>query len=387
MSRTLSLLSNSLRNLVKGCIFLAGLGVSVAIGAGLTIANYLSLSMTFADTGLDGTPLAENALLGRYLGGLFGAADLASLFAAVMAVVEYFCLVALFHSLLNIWQAWERRRAFVRDNNVEGIDEANGLLRAAFFFTLLFAVIAVPLVLWETQLFRFRFMEPNFPASSLAAMPGWPELTALHSDKFIVQIMGLGAWAYVALTGGSALLLEWTAHQSAESFTLAMAYGAQMFEEVPPSDNRASDEQALQHFGYDAAGQPIYDAATPIAYDPQGQPVGAPSPVAAAPGASAEGPVLFDPIIANHPQAEPATAAAAKGAGLPDLPPMPYLPAENSRQNPAGADILEVVGGAAGERVSLSEALADPNRYHVDLMTRRIWARGHWERLHGPAAA
>jgi hypothetical protein len=42
-----------------------------------------------------------------------------------------------------------------------------------------------------------------------------------------------------------------------------------------------------------------------------------------------------------------------------------------------------VVGGDAGERVGVGEALADKDRYHVDPATGSIWRRDHWGALHG----
>ena len=43
--------------------------------------------------------------------------------------------------------------------------------------------------------------------------------------------------------------------------------------------------------------------------------------------------------------------------------------------------VLEVIGGVAGERVTLDEALRNPARYYVDQDTELVWNRAYHDAL------
>ena len=45
------------------------------------------------------------------------------------------------------------------------------------------------------------------------------------------------------------------------------------------------------------------------------------------------------------------------------------------------ADLREVIG-RHGERVTLADALKNPERFHVDTAAGQIWDRDYWNQIH-----
>jgi hypothetical protein len=246
------------------------------------------------------------------------------------------------------------------------------------------------------ELFRLRSVAGALaledPAVA-AQLANWEQQVQENSLMWAWTLTKSGAWSYLAMTAVGCLGLEYTLMKFSHAWARLLSSVQAMI--------GADDTHALEQgfYGYDQDGQPVYDPSTPIAYDVDGQPVAyeetaTPSVEAQAQPAPAQAEaasVQSEPL----PRVQEANGYHQEPPSNPGQTPLwdPAAPeatasesatAEPARENQARSETLhDVIGGAAGEKVTLAQALADKRRYWVDPEGPHVWDAQYRETLFG----
>lgn len=272
--------------------------------------------------------------------------------------------------MLMSWVACHRAFAVIRlipDARVH-IREGRG---PAFWRTvtehstpLLFAVVLlVPLLMGDAFIFQYRALVGVMnPADPLEAARSIPAVGALATEDFGVAtisfLSGHGLLMYLAMGIAPAVCLELIGASFFETLAKIAAEFTNIYRQWT-GEPEVGAAQVL--YGYGADGQPVFDPATPIAYDVDQNPIRPEAesvPSEAAPidtwsastdsGATNDDAALAVPVEATPPQYRP----------------------------------LPVIGGADGEEVSAADAFAQPDRFHVTRNPRAVYAKSYWDALH-----
>ena len=225
-------------------------------------------------------------------------------------------------------------------------------------------LILVPLLLGDAQIFQYRalagVMNVNDPVAAANTIPA---LHALSADRLNLASTGFlrfqGLFMYLAMGVAPAVALELIGTSFFQTLALIVEDIGRFFERLMGPE--APAEQQI-HYGFDADGQPVYDEATPLAYDVKGVPI-----------VSAHV-AHDDPVPGGNPQAErpAANQAFAYSHNEPVADPVP-------------PEVRFDVVGGHGERVSVPHALARPDRYHVSRDPRVIYTKAFWDSLQDDA--
>jgi hypothetical protein len=189
-----------------------------------------------------------------------------------------------------------------------------------------------------------------------------------------------GAWGYLAFTALCCLALERSLRKVGERY--------QQF-----CSSLSTGQEQEQPLSYDFDGNPVFDANGQIYYDNNGYPVEDFEPLPSeAESAGTISPYAVPDAAHESSIHEPASTVppdspqpSSQGT-LFDPPAAPQGPQTDEPFAPhqaAGSDLREVIG-ATGIKVSLAEALANPNMYFVNQATGQIWDRAYWNSLHEP---
>lgn len=322
----------------------------IAAALAIVFANYSGLVTAFALTGLDLTPLAENALAGSMFEALgAGEATQADLYAVGLALVMALGEVWVCHWLVHLISLWRGRREY-GDEGEAVRRRFRGEAEWALVMLVLGAlVLALPLW-WDFELFRLRAVAGSLGleyAEELWELPDWRVLAGDAAAPYAIRMAWLAPVGYVGLTTLAALCLEWAAGRTMDAFA-------------------AWEPALIALFAFDEAGEGDADRAAAAGVVPAAVSDGAGPRVSeehpVAPERHTAGPVpLPDPV--DVPAPAPTTPVVAE------------VPASEPER-------VEVVGSPGPERVTLAEALADPARYVADAAGRRVWARAFYDELH-----
>lgn len=344
------------RNAVAMFFWLAVMSTAIVIGGAVIFSNYVACASSFELLGYEMKPLEADVLVGPLAGALFGDATLAHLYAAAIALTIALGLFLVFHLAFQVFQLMQDRRAYIE----QGDDSSARIaLRLVVRDLILIGAFLLPLALafvWDIELFRFRSvagaMNLSDPGTAPTAIANWDLQLDEHSRLFAWIIAKNGAWGYLAVTVLACLALEFT-------FTKVGDAWSRLLSGFRAEPNPESAELIL--YGYDSNGQPVYDESEPTSFDTSGR------------------------MLNNDP--------SAPVDEYPVLRPVPYdrdddalLDEQENRDPPNTDQRLPVYGSSNGEELTLAEAQSDLDRYHVDMMTREIWLREHWEALHAHGA-
>lgn len=404
------MITNAIRNFVALILWLLLAIVSLYMNVQVTIANYLGSKAALELQGYESQPLYTDSLVGRLLGSLFADATLAQFFALGVAIVQALGLFFLFNIAFGLSKLFEIRKENLLAMKVDTSDVGDEVDRAAEVraanhrIVLSFIKIGCLLFLlywaisWDLELFRFRSVAAALangsPEINPMHVPSWVSFVTTNDHLFVKNLIGIGAWGYLAITSLGCFLLEASFENVSERWARLMA----------PVDSAianwfapAAERQEI-FYGYDVDGQPVYEPETSIAYDTDGKPILTDPITATEAGAvddeqtvistrsnSVPGDQVGVDLAGHHAQGTPRDnpqgaplfdlSSAVTQAANPALHAVPDSPATTDSQ-------LRDVIGASDERVSLAVAQANPDRYYVDKMNGEIWSRTHWERLH-----
>jgi hypothetical protein len=379
------------------CLFITS-GVAV-VNLMVTVANYLSCKVSFELLGFEMGPLGKDELVGGFFGTFFHRAALAHLSALALAAVLAMSFFVVFKLLFRMIDLLKDRTLYLNAGDQQSARVAVQLITHEAMTMFVFLVPLVGAIVLDVFLFRYRSIAGALGIEEPAVttqMFGWERQLQDNGDLFAWSFARLGPWGYLAVTALACLSLEYVWRRTVNYWRLlAEALG----ELVQPAATQ--QEQAL-FYGYDHNGQPVYDPNAPVAYDTDGNPVvsqetasvdespGAtdhhastisqpetiPPAYGATNGNGAVDASLFDPASAHHNGTSPQGGANDTSPGVTST---NRVRAERSTAGASASprtedsDLRPVIGGSEGERVHLSAALADRQRYWVDPETHDVW--------------
>jgi hypothetical protein len=227
----------------------------------------------------------------------------------------------------------------------------------------------------------------------------------------------VGAWGYIGITGVSCAVLEFSFRRTIERFVRLMADLEYIFQPSAKQDEQLfyGYDDAMQpvndpavpvaydvsgnpveFYGYDADGYPVYDSKTPLAYDVEGNPVQGTVGAETGPAYGHDTDLshvqdhreetgtreeTINATQQTHEEAQvshegTATTGASSGNSQ-----RPLFNDEEVFQNGGGRrnekTQLKDVIGKPGERISMTEAMAEKVRYWVDPDSLEIWDRDY----------
>lgn len=386
------------RNLVVFIMCVVALAAFVFMNVLLLPTNYLATGFSFYLLGYDGMPAGADVLIGPYMDGFFENASITNFFAIGLTIACFLGLFVAFHSLFHILKLLDDRKVFLLQSDPESASIATRmLLKEAFLLFVLWVPPLIWILHWDLELFRLRSvagalaLEDPAVASQLA---NWEEQIKENSLIWAWPLTKIGAWSYLAMTAVGCLGMEYTLMKLSNAWTRLLASVQSM---ILADETRAPEKG---FYGYDQDGQPVDDPNTPTAYDVDGQPL-AYEEVAPA-----------SPQLQERPVPNQTETASVQSAALPlvqeangyhqDSPPSgpnetPIWDAaevetgttdteatEADRENSVRSETLyDVIGGAAGEKVTLKQALANERRYWVDREGPHVWDTQYREALFG----
>lgn len=335
-------------------VVFVGLPVAVALNLWMTLANYLSLTLTFEMLGIDTVPLGEDKLFGSFLAGLVADASLVNLIAASLACVVMVGFFLLVRQLLEMWGHWKQLRLQRQEGNATEVAARRWLIGE----NLLWMTLLLPLVacfsVWDLDMFRFRAVlgagQINDTATAVTVAT-WGKVLTESADLYAITLAKVGMWGYLAVNLMACFVLEFVLVKARDKFNHMTAIASSWFEveEQAPTETGLHEQEVERRVPRDAFGSEE-SAAT----EPQ---VDAPRPF--------QGPTLTpDAPVETIP--EPVVRKAEVQAAT----------------RPRG-DHRDVLGGRPEESVTLEEALRNPDRYFVDIKNGLVWDREHWNSLHG----
>lgn len=410
------MITKTVRNLVwlGGWLLVTLAAISGAVWA--VIEHYLNAANGLELAGTETKPLSDDPLVGQVIGAFLPEATLPQAMAFTISLTEAIAFFMMAHQLLEVLELVRGRRVNRLNGDKAQVREATWRIVETL---LVFAVLGGVLVwglLWDIEIFRYRSMAGatglDNPAEAAGTLPSWAVQLRDSWNWAVVPLTWIGGWGYLSFTAAASILLALCLQKLEEQFAWTMRPVDDWYESV--MTGRVEDEQAPVFYGYDSKGNPVYDPDAPIAYDTNGKPVEDEEQPDAEPTSERTTTAHETNGNGNHAHvrqepergdaasttiyAEPTAAHATQNGNGPHVAsggplfdpatassPL-YGPARTTRDAASGerppADLREVLGGTSGEQVGLAEAVAHPERYHVDLATGKVWNRKAWEYLH-----
>lgn len=343
-----------LRNTITLVLCLGGQMVCASFKVVVVTANYLACLSAFMLLNFEMQPLSRDELIGWLFDSFVPDATLCHLYALGLALTQAMGLYFLFHYAFRCIPLYREHRYFLdRNEEINARDALNQI-----WMNLLFLIIvAIPLgfiIYWDVYLFRYRSVanmrgiEDGVQAAT--TLVNWDLQRQQYSHLFGWSLTHFGAWGYIGVTAMVCLGFEMTLMKTKDNWARWLDTVEEMFRREP-----AVPGQPAYANGYAGGGQPQFEA-----------------PAHPTPPAGRDEAPLFQP---ETPQGNPGPAADSQVPGPPESSAGPEHPSDT-----ATADQV-VIGGQAGERVSLEIALSQTDNYYVDPQTHEVWDRRYWEAL------
>jgi hypothetical protein len=352
------------------------LGLWLALWTGIlaltfvvALVHYEGLSSGFRLLNFENMPVGRDRLFGPYFDAFSPAAGFIEWVSFAMTALIMVMSWLACHFAFAIARLLPDAGEYYRQG------EAAQLWRAVGFNALP-VVVSVGLLIWLMQgdaaIFQFRALaaqrgiDVDADSAGALAAASIPTIAALPADAFrlasIAFLTNQGLWMYLAMGVGAPVALELVGAAALETLALVIAAIENAF-----AARQATPEQVEPEFyGYDAAGMPVYDPDTPIAFHTDQTPV---SPVRSE---------SSEPDAAGGGVDEQAVSTGPDGAMARPAPVRADAPTD------ASAAVGEPVIGGRGQLVSFADALTQPDRYHVTRRPRAIYARAYWDALNRP---
>lgn len=382
-----------IRSIIRDTILLTGcLAVLVAIVLlelwGVS-AHAAALWSALQALGTDTTPLSSIPVLGSVFAMFGGEVSLSETLALMFAAVEFaLCfavaklLLRLIKNLIAIVQT--RFRQGVSWAEFDSSDLAVTVLALAALATFMYFLLVAD---WQLYVFRTNAdaVEGNVAAWT-GDSPDWLRAMAQATAYLVAN-------AYIFVFLGGAVMIALLFHRIDDTFERLCTSWHHAWLRLTQGASAPAPQQL--HYGYDSAGQPVFDPHQPVAYDPDGRPVAAdqahghpfeetapeqnaaPAPRAAedeavimpnagGPATERNGhdPYRYDSVQQTRPKAHSGTGPATSASEQT----VPLVPASGMQSMP------------------LARLLADPAHYRLDFGTGQWWERELWDALHGNLA-
>jgi hypothetical protein len=334
-------------------VVFVGLPLALLLNFWMTLANYLSLTLTFEMLGLDTVPLGEDKLLGSFFAGLAADASLVNLIAASLACVVMVGFFLLVRQLLEMWGHWKQMRLQRQEGNETEVAARRWLIGDNLLWLVLFLPLVACFSVWDLEMFRFRAVlgaGQITEAATAVTVATWGKVLTESADLYAITLAKVGMWGYLAVNLMACFVLEFVLVKARDKFSQMTAIASSWFdvEEQAPTETGLHEQEAQTR----EPGEP-FGSADLSATEPQ---VDAPRP--------SQGPRL------------------TPDAPVETIPEPVVQQAEAQATGQVRRDLKEVVGGRPEERVTLEEALRNPDRYFVNIKNGLVWDRKHWDNLH-----
>lgn len=357
--------SNVIRNTAAFALWCLLAVAAIYVNIQVMLANYLGSKAALELQGYESQPLYRDSLVGRVLGSFMGEATLAQFFALGVSLVLSFSLFLLFHIGFGLFELFEVRAGsspedarLAKRRIVESLIEM-GLLLIFLFWA----------VRWDMELFRFRSLAGALaggePEVDPLSVPSWASFGTEYSQAFVSMLIAYGAWGYLGITALGCFFLE----KSFQNLSQRWARLCAPIDELIEANKRMRRVKSGDFYGYDEKGRPVFDADVPVAYDIDQNPVS---------GTEQSG----TESIPGGPRRDATPEPSPFVDVFPPVDGNQWPEEVEERPESVETEVREVIGGN-GDKISLSAALANGDRYYVDGATGQIWDRNHWNSLHG----
>lgn len=349
-------------NLIK---FLCYVGLLAAIGvltAAIALTHYQGEVAGLELMAFENIPLGRDPLVGWIFEAVTPTAGFANWTAlGITGLIIVLSFLAC-HNGIALIRLLLEARSHIREGR--GADLWHTIVGHCLPFVISTALLVL-LLMGDMALFQFRALHGVFaPEDAQAAAQSIPAVSALAPEDFgvatIAFLSGHGLWMYLAMGIAPAVALELVGGMAVQ--TLAKI-ADEVMGVIRPATEAADAGGPQILYCYDAAGEPVFDPNTPIAYDADQNPV---EEFAAAPAQQGDG---WSP--SNDQDASQSV-------------PPPHADAPEAATDPR---LEPVIGGAEGEEVGLADALNQPDRYHVERGSRAVYAKTYWDALQAEASA
>jgi len=343
MSEQTQRIERIVRNLFASSFWLSGAIFLALANAVVVLVHYLSAKTSFELMNFESRKLASQPIVGRFVGALIGDAALTDFCALALALFEALAAFLFFKFLFELFDSLEQRQLAQSAGDAnQGQFIAMRLRRSALLIATTLLCLAA-LGFFDVLLYRYRSIANTFgvedPMQAAPRIPAWSGALGEYGDLFAMQLAKWGPFGFLAGTMLCCLFLEYAWHKgrTAAVSTLHDVIGLA----AGPADNDAWN--AAEY-----AAEGTFEEASPIATE-----------ASDAENAGA----IFDPGVFDGQQNHATEASAPVGD-----------------QDP----LVNVIDGGAGESIHLSEARANPARYHVD-DAHLVWSRDYLNALHTDA--
>lgn len=363
--------------IVIGLMFI----LALAIHLWALIANYNALVQSFELIGFDQKPLSEDPFYGRIFEAmLLGDATQCHLYAGflVLALAVGFGIMAYF--LFNIIMLIRDRKVYLNNGEAESARQAEiAILYNNVPYFIIFSILLIVLAWWDLWLFTYRSLAGIYGIETAEeAVPLIGKLgvsIAEAPDNFALALIRLGGLGYLVATLLTSFFLKFAWVRTKERLIdfeeaiISLFYienstqvtrDGQSEATIPVSANNAPMEpegaEELQLDANTLAVNPPREAEIGVGMDNESNTVGPEQRLERTPDGD------------NFKTGQPEIT----------VPSDPLLEIPTTHVN--AEKEVEIIGGNA--TIRRSEALANPDRYHVD-EDGRFWDRGYYEMLHG----
>lgn len=391
-----------------GLIFLVGADIIVlAVFVALIIANYLACKSAFDYLGYDGLPLAKEAFLGEIVGPFFPDATLSHFYAFVLAVVIAIGLFLISNRLFHIWDLLKDRKRYLSQLD----DDSAQIILWQIWDNIALLIVILPFLMasltWDFQLFRYRSvfgaLGIDDPAQAPLAVANWENQIEKYGHFFAWALAGIGAFGYIGVTGVAAVSLDFSFRRTTERFMILLSNVERLLspivqqEEQKPkgyvSKNHLADKFKTPP-GLDLNENPTEteighgqetnddrgDAASSQEHRHQEEIITQKDPTHTSSRTNSESPQSQGKAGMRAPQPEETKTAVtasgrsqdAQGSLFDDDEVFQHVGGRNN-ENTHLRDVI----GKFGERVSMTAAMADNERYWVDPDSLEIWDRDY----------
>lgn len=353
-----------------GAILLFAFAVKVVV----IVVNYMGVQAGLEFLKWENKPLKADAILGPFAHAIFGDASLGVAFAAVLAVMAAGLIFLVTHLVFGLigkireWRGrleaarrlWEDAERAERRNHLGEADHLRDEARQmsdravnsrwaalrAGIYTAVLGVLTYWVVLFDMQLFRFRSLlrvkDVHKPEGVPLDVTGWTQHMQQSGDLFNWLLIDEGAWAYIGLTAAAAIGIEFGMYQVGRAFE-------SLVEAIKPGREESPGTLAGARSATAAAPRNRQNLRQSGVTRPNaGNQLGLPQTGHGVNGTAVNGRAVYEPDRNGQ---------VSNGA--------------------AKSEKKEVIGGG-GESVTLQEARANPDDYHVCSRTGEVWNRERW---------
>ncbi len=332
----------------------------------LFYVNYLALKFSFEQLNYDQRGLGGDGLTG-WIFSCLGVEEITQgdILAGFIAIIMGFALKKVISDLHTAYRIYIERIEYARINDQANVELANKMMIQKIIYTsILFIPVSIACY-YDMSLFRFRcvyWLLSNEAENTVLTMKNWGTILQENRDLFAISITQLGAYAYLALIGCMAILLEQKTLELRDARVNKNVAFDYWFEEITGGSTVHNQMSAGPAYTSDNGTE-------------QNQTVN--EPFAAEKGSENTDGRQQRANATNESRSSASTEDTTRSSSEEyEWPNEPRTEEHFSYQHHATEEeeLVTVFGGAPGEKVAFSEAVNNPDKYYID-EARRVWRK------------